>query len=157
MDSSSDISFVVEPLIDSVSDLVLSAVTSNFQNVHEICQSIADRTNRLVKIAHEAAVSSTDNETQQEVAGAINQLASAIELLVVSFTEILANNNERTQEGLFFILFFIIKFKLLLLLQRVLEKALINLWLLQIFHLDKKFLMQLTSVKKVHDKSNQQL
>eukprot|EP01114_Cavostelium_apophysatum_P003518 TRINITY_DN1345_c0_g1_i1.p1 TRINITY_DN1345_c0_g1~~TRINITY_DN1345_c0_g1_i1.p1 ORF type:complete len:710 (+),score=216.76 TRINITY_DN1345_c0_g1_i1:136-2265(+) len=94
-----DLSLVVEPLVDSISELVLSSVTGAFENVQKHCMDIADRTNKLVLIAQQVATSSTDVDLQMEVANAINDVAASIEKLVISFTEILADSNPKTQEG----------------------------------------------------------
>eukprot|EP01119_Soliformovum_irregulare_P005452 TRINITY_DN17211_c0_g1_i1.p1 TRINITY_DN17211_c0_g1~~TRINITY_DN17211_c0_g1_i1.p1 ORF type:complete len:812 (+),score=266.83 TRINITY_DN17211_c0_g1_i1:195-2438(+) len=60
---------------------------------------IADRTNKLVLIAQQVATSSTDVDLQMEVANAINDIASSIERLVVSFTALLGSSNPQTQQA----------------------------------------------------------
>jgi len=93
-----DLSLVVEPLVDSISELVLLSVTGAFENVQGCCMDIAERTNKLVLIAQQVATSSTDYELQMEVANAINDIALTIEKLVTAFTAILANSNPSTQK-----------------------------------------------------------
>lgn len=93
-----DLTLVVEPLVDSISELVLSAVTGAFENVQACCMDIAQRTNQLVLIAQQVATSSTDVDLQMEVANAINGVAGAIEKLVTSFTQLLMNSNAKTQQ-----------------------------------------------------------
>lgn len=89
---------VVEPLVDSVSELVLAAVTKQFGNVQGLCQDISERTTVLVTVAQQVATSSTDIDVQMEVAGSINEIAETIEALVVTFTALLSNSNPATQE-----------------------------------------------------------
>jgi len=92
-----DLSKVVEPLVDSISELVLSTVTGSFSNVQSCCMDIADRTNKLVLIAQQVATSSTDVDMQVEIANSINDIASTIERLVKSFTAVLQSSNPETQ------------------------------------------------------------
>jgi uncharacterized protein YqiB (DUF1249 family) len=44
---------VVEPLVDSVSELVLAAVTKQFGNVQGLCMDISERTTTLVTVAQQ--------------------------------------------------------------------------------------------------------
>jgi hypothetical protein len=43
-----DLSTVVEPLVDSISELVLNGVTGALEHVETNCMAIAERTNKLV-------------------------------------------------------------------------------------------------------------
>ena len=110
-----DLALVVEPLgfflkkkrqcikyikiVDSISELCLSAVTGAFENVQMNCTDIAERTNKLVLIAQQVATSSTDVDMQMEVANSINDVAVTIEQLVTSFTNLLINSNPNTQKA----------------------------------------------------------
>jgi hypothetical protein len=94
-----DLSLVVEPLVDSISELVLSTITGAYENVQAACMDISDRTNKLVLIAQQVATASTDVELQMEVANAIGDIAASIENLVVSFTNLLSSSNPKTQEA----------------------------------------------------------
>lgn len=67
-----DLSIVVEPLVDSISELVLSSVNGSFENVQSCCIDIAERTNKLVLVAQQTAVSSLDVDLQMEVAVIFN-------------------------------------------------------------------------------------
>jgi hypothetical protein len=60
-----DLSLVVEPLIEAVSELVMSAVTSKLDNVMEICEAIANKTQVVVAVAAQVS-NSIDNVDQQD-------------------------------------------------------------------------------------------
>lgn len=99
MTSSRDLSQVVESLVDSVSELVLSSITGDFTNVAQCCMNISERTNQFVSVSQETAKASTDENLQNEVAKAINGLAASIEKLVTSFTDLLSNSTPTTQQS----------------------------------------------------------
>lgn len=94
-----DLAIVVEPLVDSISELVLSSVTGAFENVQGCCMDISDRTNKLVLIAQQVATSSTDVNLQNEVANCISDIAASIEKLVTSFVDLLSSNAPHTQQA----------------------------------------------------------
>jgi hypothetical protein len=91
-----DLSLVVEPLVDSISELVLSSVTGQFENVQAwcvvcvcmcslisvmySCMDIAERTNKLVLVAQQTATSSLDVDLQMEVAVCGSKLKDKAEL-----------------------------------------------------------------------------
>jgi hypothetical protein len=89
---------VVEPLVDSISELVVSAVTGDFSNVSKTCGDIAIRTNKLVINAQSMAASSNNVELQIAVANAINDVAEGVDKLVTRFNTIITNNSGRAQE-----------------------------------------------------------
>ncbi|PRP74596.1 large adhesin, partial [Planoprotostelium fungivorum] len=88
-DNSEEYSLVVEGLVDGISELVLTSVTNNFGSVQEICEKIADRTNKLVQIAQDVATSSNDSDMHTAIANGINGIAKTVEALVVTFNTLL--------------------------------------------------------------------
>ncbi len=109
-----DLSLVVEPLVDSMSELVLCGVTGTFEKVEQVCMNIAERAQKLVVqntcskiipislsqvIATQVAQSSPDEQLQMEVANALGEVALSIESLVISFNSLLISSNPTTQEG----------------------------------------------------------
>jgi hypothetical protein len=109
-----DLSLVVEPLVDSMSELVLCGVTGTFEKVEQVCMNIAERAQKLVVIiflqiyffhkfhqviATQVAQTSPDEQLQMEVANSLGEVALSIESLVISFNSLLISSNPTTQEG----------------------------------------------------------
>lgn len=80
-----DVGAFLEPLVDAVSNLVLSAATGNMDEVLPSCTAISMYTVKLIGIGKEAAESVWDREHALAIIDAINAMTHNVERLVSSF------------------------------------------------------------------------
>lgn len=90
---------VVDPLVDAISQLVLAAATNSLDQVKQACEDIAKYTTEVVEVAKDDAIASNDIDVQLDATKAINDIASTIENLVVTFNKMYAVPNKDTQRA----------------------------------------------------------
>ncbi len=89
----------VDPLVDAISQLVLAAATNSLDQVKQACEDIAKYTTEVVEIAKDDAIASNDIDVQLDATKAINDIATCIENLVVTFNKMKANPSKDTQRA----------------------------------------------------------
>jgi hypothetical protein len=89
----------IDPLVDAISQLVLAAATNSLDQVKSSCEDIAKYTQEVVEIAKDDAIASNDVDVQIDITKAINDIASTIENLVITFNNLFTNPNKDTQRA----------------------------------------------------------
>lgn len=90
---------VIDPLVDAISQLVLAAATNSLDQVKSSCEDIAKYTQEAVEVAKDDAIASNDIDIQQDATKAINDIASCIENLVVTFNVLFASPGKESQRN----------------------------------------------------------
>lgn len=90
---------VIDPLVDAISQLVLAAATNSLDQVKSSCEDIAKYTQEAVEVAKDDAIASNDIDIQQDATKAINDIASCIENLVVTFNVLFASPGKEAQRN----------------------------------------------------------
>ena len=75
----------IEPLVDSLAQLILCASTCDLSNVESTCQNIQLHTTSVVEAAANFAVKLKNKEMQKELTLAINKACTVLEALLPSF------------------------------------------------------------------------
>lgn len=84
----------ISPLVDSLSSLILTAVSGDIRVMKEVIPQIASYTEAVVLAARDIAVASHDVQVQLDMSGSINNVANAINQLVTAFTSYLSNKTD---------------------------------------------------------------
>lgn len=87
---------IVNPLVDSLSLLVLECVGGSLKDVTTHCVSLASNTQALVDQAQKVAMSTDDTEVVNEIINSINIIADQIGSLVESFQALITNRTDPT-------------------------------------------------------------
>lgn len=90
----SEIKETLEPLVEALSQLVLSTVTGQLVDVQQHCVNMANSTNDIVQIAKKVALQSEDEALIVEITDAINDIAGNINVFVTSFTKVITNKED---------------------------------------------------------------
>lgn len=80
-----DIGAFVEPLVDSVSQLVMSSIQGNMDDVIPCCTQISMFTIKLIHLGKDAADSVDDRDHALRIVDSIERITAKIETLVTSF------------------------------------------------------------------------
>jgi predicted ATP-grasp superfamily ATP-dependent carboligase len=87
---------IVEPIVDSLSQLVLETVGGSLSEVMPHCLQLANSTSQLVDIAQNVAVSTEDEQLTSEIIDIINDLANRIDGLVTNFSSLVQDRTNTT-------------------------------------------------------------
>lgn len=85
---------IVEPLVDSLTHLIVECVTGRMKDVTNHCMKLATSTQSLVDVSREVALKSDDHDLTNEIINSINFIADQIEGLVLSFTQLIQNRDD---------------------------------------------------------------
>jgi hypothetical protein len=89
--TSKQINTILEPLVDSLSALVLETITGSLANIGQISSSLGKATNDLLMITQRVALTANDEDLTNEVVNAVNIIGDNIEKLVSSFASTVKN------------------------------------------------------------------
>lgn len=89
--TSTQINKLVEPLVDSLSSLVLEAIGGSMKEVSAHCAKMVEATTNLINIAQQVAINSGDEELTTEIIHSINFIADQIDGFVTSFVALSRN------------------------------------------------------------------
>lgn len=92
--TSKQINTIVEPLVDSLSALVLETITGSLANIGKISDALGKATNDLLLITQRVALTANDEELTNEVINAVNIIGDNIEKLVGSFAATVQNRSD---------------------------------------------------------------
>lgn len=93
-DTSSQINKLVEPLVDSLSSLVLESIGGALKDVVAHGQRLGEATQNLMNFTEQVAISSGDNELTEEIVHSINFLAEQIDTFVAAFSALVQNRQD---------------------------------------------------------------
>jgi hypothetical protein len=85
---------IVNPLVDSLSLLVLECVGGSLKDVTTHCVALAGHTQALVDQAQKVAMNTDDTEVVNEIINSINVIADHIGSLVEAFTALVSNRTD---------------------------------------------------------------
>lgn len=89
-----EIKAVVEPIVDSLTNLIIECVNGSMKDVTTHCMTLAKGTESLVGISQNVALSSDDNDLTNEIINSINFISDKIEALVLAFTTLIQNRGD---------------------------------------------------------------
>lgn len=92
----SSLNNIVNPLVDSLSLLVLESVGGSLKDVSTHCIALATHTQSLVQGSQKVANETDDPEVVNEIIGNINIIADQIGALVESFTTLMKARSDPT-------------------------------------------------------------
>jgi len=94
VDTSTQLNKLIEPLVDSLSTLVLESIGGALKDVVAHGQRLAEATQNMMTFAEQVAISSGDNELTEEIVHSINFLADQIDSFVTAFSVLVQNRQD---------------------------------------------------------------